>query len=403
MISRLSDRLIFAALLLLLLGVAVISFLGGAARQGQDEQQGSSLSPAQPGTLALYLWLESAGYPVRRITGGGEYADALRDTDLLFVLNPQTDFTPLEIAGLDAWMQAGGVLVLSAEGTNALAAHLGADLSPLLPPVAGPLIPRQPAWTSPPVRRVGVDASSQLNLSGDDAVPLLTAGTGTLIAEQPRGRGRLVIASTTWQFTNAGIRAEDNRWLAWNLAALGSGRRIAFDEIHHGFTGGDLRQLLLSTPWGLALLYAGLVIVLGILLTGRRLGPPIAVPAASARRGAGEYMAALAGLFMRAGRTDWAADRYRAEFRRAIAAPYGLDAAAPPDDLAAAFAAAHHRAVDAPALAGLLADLDAAAAPGPHGRATVAAPALLRLVRRAEALRSEIFAREFADDRNKPA
>jgi hypothetical protein len=392
---RWGDRLIFALLLVVLLGVSVISFLGDTARQGQAELRGSTLSAAPPGTLALYRWLEDAGYPVTRIQGSARFADALRDTDLLFVLNPQTQFSPEQLAALEAWMGAGGVLVLSIEGSegllNPITARLGAELSPILPPIAGALPLRQPLWTDPPVRTVSVQTSWQLDLKGDDAIPLLSAGSGPLMVAQPRGRGRLILLSTTWPVTNAGLREADNRWLAWNLAASGAGRRIAFDEIHHGYTGGDLRALVLSRPWGWALIYAAGVLVVGLLLAGRRLGPPLVLASQGGRRGAAEYVAALAGLFQRAGRTDWVAGRYRAEFRRALAAPYGLDATASAGRLAAAFAAAHHRPVDVPALTALLTDLDAAATPaGPGGKATGDA-ALLRLVRRAEAFRNDII------------
>src|SRR5690349_4651569 len=109
MSARRSDRLILAGLLILLFGVAIISFLGDQARQGQDELQGSSVNPAPPGALALYQWLDTAGYTVSRIQGTGSFAAALRTIDVLFVLNPQSNFTPVQIAAVTDWMDAGGV------------------------------------------------------------------------------------------------------------------------------------------------------------------------------------------------------------------------------------------------------------------------------------------------------
>jgi hypothetical protein len=386
------DRLIFAGLLVLLFGVAVLSFYSESARSGDIELQGSTLSPAAGGTLALYRWFEDSGYPVRRVTGGDRWADSLRETDVLFVLNPQSNFAPGQLAALDNWMAAGGVLVISLEGstglTNPVAAHLDVSLSPLLPPVSGALVPREPVWTAPPVRQVAVQASWSADLQGDDGVPLLNAGGSPLILAQPRGKGRLVLLSTTYPFTNAGLPQAENRWLAWNLAGGGLGRRIAFDEVHHGYTAGDVRGLLLGQPWGWALIYATLVGVLGLAWTAQRLGPPLPVPDTLARRGAADYVAALAGLFGRAGRTDWVADHYRTGFRRALAAPYGLAADAPPAAFAAAYAAAHARPVDTAALADLLTALDAAATPAANGRPTLTDPALLRLIRQAESWRT---------------
>lgn len=388
----LGDRLVFAGLLILLFGVALISFYSDNARSGDIELQGSTLSPAAGGTLALYRWFEDSGYPVRRLTGGDRWGDTLRATDVLFVLNPQSNFAPAQLAALDGWMAAGGVLVISLEGstglTNPLTAHLGASLNPLLPPVNGALVPREPVWAAPPVRQVAVQATWAVDLQGDDGVPLLNAGGSSLIIAQPRGKGRLILLSTTYPFTNAGLPQADNRWLAWNLAGAGQGRRIAFDEVHHGYTAGDVRGLLLGQPWGWALIYATLVGVVGLAWTAQRLGPPLPVPDPLARRGAAEYVAALAGLFGRAGRTDWVADHYRAGFRRALAAPYGLVADAPPAAFAAAYAAAHVHSVDTAALATLLAALDAAATPAANGRPTLTDPALLRLIRQAESWRA---------------
>ncbi|HMA35633.1 MAG TPA: DUF4350 domain-containing protein [Chloroflexia bacterium] len=393
MSGRRGDRLIFAGLILALFLVAVVSFLSTSAREGQADLQGSSLSPAPPGALALYLWLADSGYPVQRIQGATRLADALRDTDVLFVLNPQSGFSATQIADLDAWMNEGGVLVLTIEGTqaalNPLLDHLGASLTPLLPPIAGALPPTQPLWTQPPVRQVGVQTSWQLDLTGATAVPLLGVATGPLAIVQPRGQGRLVLLSTNWPFTNAGLGEYDNRWLAWNLAGSGLGRRVAFDEIHHGYTGGDLRDLVLRSAWGWALIYGGGLVVLGLLFSSRRLGPPLVPRAAGARRGAGEYMTAMAGLFSRAGRTDWVADRYRAELRRALAAPYGLEAGGPAATLAAGFAAAHHHPIDVAELTTLLVELDTAATPGPQGRPVLGDAALLRLIRRAETFRTD--------------
>ncbi len=65
--SRRGDILLVVGLLVALLGIAVIAVGGGAAGNGQDALQGSSVSPAPGGALALYRWLDAAGYPVRRV------------------------------------------------------------------------------------------------------------------------------------------------------------------------------------------------------------------------------------------------------------------------------------------------------------------------------------------------
>ena len=54
-----------------------------------------------------------------------------------------------------------------------------------------------------------------------------------------------------------------------------------------------------------------------------------------------DYVRSLAGLFHRAGRSEWAAARYATDFRRALAAPSGLDPATTAPALAAAAHALH--------------------------------------------------------------
>ena len=157
--------------------------------------------------------------------------------------------------------------------------------------------------------------------------------------------------------------------------------------MHHGFSGTDLRTLLLSQPWGWALVYAGLALAIFLLLTGQRLGPPLAATDTTPRRGTMDYVVSLAGLFHRAGRTEWAADRYAAEFRRAIAAQGGLDPTASASALATAVAFTH-TGIDAAALRSLLDRLDAAA--HTTGRARLPDGALLRLVQEAEAVRAQV-------------
>jgi hypothetical protein len=93
----------------------------------------------------------------------------------------------------------------------------------------------------------------------------------------------------------------------------------------------------------------------------------------------------LAGLFHRANRTEWAAARYAAAFRRALAAPYGFDPAAPPATLAAEVAATHPQ-IAADVLRRVLDRLVAAATANPR----LSDAALLRLVQEAEGIRAQI-------------
>jgi hypothetical protein len=101
---------------------------------------------------------------------------------------------------------------------------------------------------------------------------------------------------------------------------------VYFDEAHHGVSeGGDLLGLLTSTPWGWALVYAGVLAGAYYLWSARRLGPPLPVPTPDRRRPTSDYVRSVAALFRRARKPGWAAERYLQYFKRTLAAHAELD------------------------------------------------------------------------------
>jgi hypothetical protein len=370
--------------------VALITVAAQGGEQGQDSAAGSSFNPGPAGTLALYLWLERGGYPVTRLDQAGVFRDRLQEADVLWVINPVAPYNEAQAQAVVEWVAAGGTLALAVEGgfqltPDALLQQLGVNLSPVLPGVAGNLPLQQPVFARPPVREVQLTTLWTLDMPDPRVVPLVSAGPNPVLATFRHGAGRVFVLSTIGPLVNAGLAPADNGPLAWNLAAQGRGLRQAFDEVHHGYGGSDLRTLLLSQAWGWALIYVGAMLLAFLLLRGQRLGPPQPADGPTERRGTMDYVRSLAGLFHRAGRTEWAAARYAAGFRRTLAAPYGFDPAAPPATLAAEVAAVRPE-IDAAALRSVLERLDAATQPA----ARPAGGALLRLVQEAEGIRARL-------------
>jgi hypothetical protein len=393
MSARLREWVWPAVLVLALIGVTLIT-VSVQAPEGQDSSAGSSVSPAAGGTLALYLWLQAGGYPVARLDNAATFRDRLDETDVLWVLTPQQPYSDAQAQAVLTWVGGGGTLVLAAEGQgiglggtgDALQRGLGLAFNPLLPAINATLALQQPVFAQPPVAAMHINTSWTLNLPRPEVVPLVTAGRDPVLATWRYGVGRVFVVSSAFPFSNAGLDRDLNGPLAWNLAgSSGRGRRQAFDEVHHGYSGTDLRTLLLSQPRGWELIYALVVVVLFLVLRGRRLGPPLAAAAEGDRRGTMDYVLSLAGLFHRANRTEWAAARYAATFRRALAAPYGFDATAPPTVLAAQVAASHPQ-IAADDLRRVLERLDAAATATPR----LSDAALLRLVQEAEGMRAQV-------------
>jgi hypothetical protein len=89
------------------------------------------------------------------------------------------------------------------------------------------------------------------------------------------------------------------------VAALANGRRVWFDEYHHGYegnegTGSATGRFLREHPLGHAFVQLGLAGLALLLLHGRRLGAAVPPPAPR-RRSPLEHVEALAGAYRQAG------------------------------------------------------------------------------------------------------
>jgi hypothetical protein len=175
------------------------------------------------------------------------------------------------------------------------------------------------------------------------------------------GQGRVILCSTSYPFSNTGLKQPGNPALLLNL--LGAAKQqgpVWFDEWHHGFRAAadavGPENWLRYTPLGRAVLFVFFVIFLALLLQGRLFGRPVPLPHELRRRGALEHVTAMANLSRLAGHRRSVLLQYHHELKRTLGRRYRLDPTLPDPDYVAHLVR-YNPAIDEEALLALLARL----------------------------------------------
>lgn len=355
-------------LISLFVALVVFTILGPSqASEEEVDERTTTYSSAPDGVLALLRWLERIGYDAQRL----EFRDFAVDESVatLVILNPTVSINRTQSGMVLDWVEQGGTLILAQDtpqffgGGNQILRDLELEISDYESAEddgwlgidgieRAPAL--QPALTAPPVESVLVRTSYAITTERDDIAPLVGVPDGLVLAGIAHGKGYIYVSSASYPFTNAGLRDEQNAALALNLLRrTPPGGRVLFDEYHHGFfEPPSLRTLIFGGPWGWALIYAMVVLALYLILTGRRFGAPIPLPAEIAQRSSAEYVESMADLLQRGGKRGFVLRHYYVAFKRRLARPFGIN----PQLEDAAFAAeiARYRTVDQPALHDLL-------------------------------------------------
>jgi hypothetical protein len=326
----------------------------------------SSLSTAPDGARALRLWVAELGYNVD---------DRLLDhflppseATLIFMLEPFAGVTEAEWAALDAWVEAGGVLVLAGDqfGSQAAMRHYGFNLSWWS---ADSLTAPTPLLARPPLpAEVAVSTTAALRADRDDYVVHLAAGNRPVLISFAHGDGRVFISATVAPFSNVGLKEGDNALVALNLISAAGpepgGSAVWFNEWHHGRRGIESTMAgpgdwLRRTSSGQALLYTAAIIFVALLLRGQRFGRPLPVAGENARRAPLEYITALANMKRRAGHRAAVLAHYHHQLKRSLGHRYRLSPTLP-DAAFVAQLAAYNPTLDTAALLDLLTRLQQA-------------------------------------------
>jgi hypothetical protein len=345
--------------LYLLAAALLIATLAFSVRATPADQTGlsrsaSALDEGPGGTAVLRRWLGDLGVATRVISGDRFAPDPERERVVL-VLGATEPITPADVDSLLRFASGGGTVVVATEAgiTEALLLDaVGVRLVAFAP--LGELDAVGPVAALTAVGRIAIDRGRELDL-GARGIAVARTARAPVVAVVRQGSGLVYVVGSLAPFLSGQIADAGNGRFALALAdaAVRSGGAVAFDEYHHGaHPAPDVLAILERTWPGRALLVAGAAVFLYVILTGRRLGPPLPLEHRAARSSL-DHVRAFAGLVRRSGHGEIARERLRRDLRAGIARIVGMDPRAPLDRLVGAFAqvsperAAEAREVDA--------------------------------------------------------
>src|SRR5205085_7663571 len=124
--------------------------------------------------------------------------------------------------------------------------------------------------------------AGRYRLRAENAQPLLVRANGDQVAVRlPYRQGTLIVIASADPLTNAHLRDDATaRFVFRQIVSPAAGHTLAFDEVHHSLAPGapgpaTVNTLLLQTAAGRAVVYAAVLTFSYLLLSGRRLGPPL--------------------------------------------------------------------------------------------------------------------------------
>ncbi|HEX9270315.1 MAG TPA: DUF4350 domain-containing protein, partial [Candidatus Limnocylindria bacterium] len=261
-----------------MLCAALIVFSAVSARPARPVgfgRSGSTYDQSTGGASLFREYLEAAGLRVTSIEGD-RFAPNAAGVSVLFLLGPTEPIDAADRAQLHDYVRFGGVLVIATDlgfGERQLLEEFG--LAAAQRTLHSGTVPvRSIAFADPPVRSLSIDLGTTL-APDVDATPLVLDDGNPFVAVTREGRGTVYAVGSLAPFVNSGIALADNAHFGLVLAAAGTGH-VGFDEYHHGaHPSPDFIALLERTWLGRALLAAGALLFVYIVLTGRRIGPPL--------------------------------------------------------------------------------------------------------------------------------
>jgi len=347
---RVNPLYLLASLLATLTIVFAFATVGAAPTS--SGRTGSVYDDGSGGAGALRRYLEAMGATTTTIQGE-RFAPDVSAASVLFILGATEAITPTDAENVKKFVSAGGTAVVATDLgllERPLLDAFGVSITGVALPGTHPLA--NAVFADPPARALAVDRAGSLSL-GPRALALATDGRTTVAAAVREGRGTFFVVASLGPFLAAGLGQADNARVALAFAhdAVAQGGTVAFDEYHHGFhPSADVLVLMQSTWPGRALVFAVAAGFLYLVLSGRRLGPPVPLDPRPARSSL-EYIRGFAGLVRRSGHGEIARRRLRRDLRGGLARALGLDPGMPFDRILATLAAAdRQRAAEARAV-----------------------------------------------------
>jgi hypothetical protein len=331
-------------------GLLVVAAIGSLALQFgvPDGPPLSARGYGVTGSVALARWAEALGYKTRIVEGRPyQLPDDMR---LLLMLQPDARYAlnDSEQQELLRWVHAGGTLVLAEESdvsypetrhgpaqasngdTSALQAFgFGVDSTGLVESGGDARVVMAKAFGDEPAGGSFSVRSADVLTVPVDARTLATVDGRPVIASRQVGNGLVIASSTTFPFTNDGLRDNADARVVLSLLHLApAGGVVGFDEYHHGSRQtASILSWMVSAPSGLALTLALALVAVYVVWTGRRMGRAFVPPELRIRRQPSEYVTAMANLARAAGQSDYTLRRYRDTLKQRLGRPYRIDPA----------------------------------------------------------------------------
>ncbi len=318
------------------LGVGVLLMLivvtaAAALQQSKGPAIPYLSSSSEPnGTLALKLWLNELGY--ESAESSQTVFEPSQNVKTIFIIQPLMLVSENEWKLIDKWLERGGVLVIAGDNSQTADVMDHFDFSTVYLQnqatelsVAAPLL-KSPSFAS----KVPLKTDYALNTTRTDFVHLLSVDGLPVIVSFEQGKGRVILSSTPYLFSNLALKDDTIATLVLNILALAGQKGVVwFDEWHHGFQLSESiigpGQWLKYTPGGRALLFVVGVIFLALLLQGRAFGRPIPLQHEVKRRGPLEHVTAIANLNRKAGHRNEVLKQYHQRVKRHLGQRYRLD------------------------------------------------------------------------------
>ena len=343
--------------------VVIMAFVAIGQPQGQKLPPLTSTSSDMDGALALKLWLQKLNYAVLEKTlSAYELPEAAK---IVFVLQP-SQLEADDLKALETWVRSGGTLIAAGDLEFQLLAQYFDFEMDYFDTAPKQITVQTPLFQNPALQASIPTGASDLALvyyfipSRSSYVTHLAADGKPVLVSFELGSGRVILSATTFPFMNAGLKQPGNPALLLNLLGIAKKQGpIWFDEWHHGFRiedatgGGGPENWLRYTPLGRSVFFVVVIIFLALLFHGRPFGRAVPLPRELRRRGALEYVSAMANLSRLAGHRIPVLRQYHQQLKRTLGRRYRLDPSLP-DDEYIAHLVRYNPAIDGPALLTLL-------------------------------------------------
>ncbi len=331
---KITKEIFLIILLCAVLVIITFFVLQRSTQSTSSDTPYSTYSGSLNGVKPLYDTLKKLNFRVERVRA--EPYTLSPNLSVLFLVQPHDVLKAETRVEMQAFVEQGGILVVATtQNLHGLVSDYGLEIVEAEKPLITSLrLAPNPFFEDTPVDHFISFTACGIHPVERELAPLFGVGTEYSLVTFRVGAGRVFVLSCPYIFTKHGLGFEENATLVYNLLTyLPPKSRIGFDEYHHGFRSqtesrsrsgtGQLVRLFWGVPIGWALVYAGMLILIFLLLRGRRFGQPIE-PDRSRRRLSSEYVLAMENLYRKGRKRDAILEHIRNEFRRTLAAPWNI-------------------------------------------------------------------------------